>query len=495
MSVGEVVAQRYELVEQIGRGGQAIVYRALDRKTGSAVALKMLSSGRQNDPNAVERMAREQQAMVKLAGTSAVGFIDLCTAESGDVCLIMELLQGETLEEKLDALERRGERMSIDEMLDVMRPIVVTLDKAHCVGIVHRDLKPGNIFLTEPSGSPRLLDFGLSRLQSSVQLTALGQVLGSPSYIAPEMWTGQSENVDYRADIYSLGVILFRILAGRLPFEGNDLRQKFVETTTSERPSLQALRPDLSPHVDAWVRRVLAIDRDKRFDSARMAFEAMRQAVGVPVEQQAEDPQTASMVDSVREWLSTPVSNLPNSLTSACGKAAGMLDKLKRSIVARVEDVPPPPPAVALPSGSRMDETSILDLADVIDDGPDERASKAGGVRLPPRPRPPTMLVIKASKDSSQQLSTQASARPLPPKPRPPTLLCINVPSQDEPQTVEPLASEATSEDEKTEARIKEDKKVSPNAKAAKGPSKQASKKKGAAKKKKPKKKAAPKKR
>jgi hypothetical protein len=105
------------------------------------------------------------------------------------------------------------------------------------------------------------------------------------------------------------------------------------------------------------------------------------------------------------------------------------------------------------------------------------------------------MLVIKASKDSSQQLSTQASARPLPPKPRPPTLLCINVPSQDEPQTVEPLASEATSEDEKTEARIKEDKKVSPNAKAAKGPSKQASKKKGAAKKKKPKKKAAPKKR
>jgi serine/threonine protein kinase len=149
---------------------------------------------------------------------------------------------------------------------EVFAPIVSTLEVAHAAGIVHRDLKPANVFLLE-SGGVRLLDFGLSRLKNSAPLTAAGTVMGSPSFMAPEAWQGMSDLLDQRVDVYSLGVILFRVLTGELPFGGATMKEKFLDSTTGKRPSLLRRRPDLASSADDWVARALAVDREQRFSN------------------------------------------------------------------------------------------------------------------------------------------------------------------------------------------------------------------------------------
>jgi serine/threonine-protein kinase len=280
-----VVGERYELQHVVGRGGYGVVFRGKDRQTGRVVAVKLLSAGSARDPQLVERMVREQQAMAALAGTNAVGALDLCRADSGALCLVMEWLEGVDLEQRLAGLQQQGSGMSIDELSKILEPVVDTLEKAREMGIVHRDLKPANIFLmAPPGGGVRLLDFGLSRMKTSATITALGTVMGSPSYIAPESWSGDSKQIDHRADLYSLGVIVFRALSGRLPFEAHSLAELLHVVTTAPRPSLCALRPDLPSGVDTWVGRALAISPDERFGSAEQWYRCLQAVLqGLPM--------------------------------------------------------------------------------------------------------------------------------------------------------------------------------------------------------------------
>jgi eukaryotic-like serine/threonine-protein kinase len=266
--VGQVIGQRYALESVIGRGGQGTVYAALDRWMSRRVAVKILGSKAAREPHMLERLMREQQAMTVLKGTSAVELFDVCRGNGGELCLVMEILKGQDLDEHLYALEQRRERMPLARVAEIFEPIVSTLETAHAAGILHRDLKPANIFLLE-SGAVRLLDFGMARLTKSAPLTAAGTVMGSPSFMAPEAWTGVSDLLDQRADVYALGVILFRVLAGELPFSGDSLKEKFLNTTTSVRPSLLKYRPDLPPDADQWVALALAIDREQRFGNVR----------------------------------------------------------------------------------------------------------------------------------------------------------------------------------------------------------------------------------
>ena len=272
--IGQIVSQRYELLQVIGRGGQGMVYRALDRWMSRPVAIKVLSAKAVREPHLVERLMREQQALSALKGTAAVELFDVCRGNDGELCLVMELLKGADLDEHLYALEQRHERLSLKRVVEIFDPIVSTLETAHAAGILHRDLKPANIFLLE-GGDVRLLDFGMARLKKSAPLTAAGTVMGSPSFMAPEAWSGVSDLMDQRADVYSLGVILFRVLAGQLPFEGTSLTAKFVSTTTGERPSLRKLRPDLPRGIDDWVRAALAVERDQRFANVRALWYAL----------------------------------------------------------------------------------------------------------------------------------------------------------------------------------------------------------------------------
>lgn len=271
--IGQVISQRYELVEIIGRGGQGTVYEARDRWMSRTVAVKVLGSKAVREPHVFERLMREQQAMVVLKGTSAVELFDVCRGNDGELCLVMELLSGVDLDEHLYTLEERRERMPLPRIAELFDPIVSTLEAAHAAGILHRDLKPANIFLLD-GGGVRLLDFGLARLKKSAPLTAAGTVMGSPSFMAPEAWTGVSDLLDQRADVYALGVILFRVLAGELPLAGSSLQEKFVNATTGVRPSLLRFRPDLPRHADDWVAAALAINRDERFSSVRALWNA-----------------------------------------------------------------------------------------------------------------------------------------------------------------------------------------------------------------------------
>jgi serine/threonine-protein kinase len=344
--VGEVIAQRYELRAVIGRGGQGVVCRALDRETGHEVAVKVIEARVARSPEVIERMAREQQALVALAGTHAVHFLDMCTSDSGALCLVMELLEGQEFERALVDLENQGERLSTARLVQVLEPIVTTLDRAHSVGIVHRDLKPGNIFLLSErrGGGARLLDFGFARLSDSKRVTNTGMVMGSPSYIAPEMWKGQGKEADHRVDVYAFGVIVFRALAGQLPFANSSMQETLISVTRAKRPSLHQLRPDLPAKVDHWVEGALAIEAEDRFPSVGTSWEQLLWALDLgpkPGPTRTGWTQPPPDIGKIREWLEEPVSDRSGSAQSVWAMAA---TAFKRLIGRGTE--PPPPVAV-----------------------------------------------------------------------------------------------------------------------------------------------------
>jgi eukaryotic-like serine/threonine-protein kinase len=274
---GQVIANRYRLVALIERGGQSEVYRAQDLIGHDEVAIKVLSQGLAADSLFRERMYREALAMANLAGTAAVRVLDQRWTEDGALCLVMELLAGTDLEQALTRLEAAGQRADPRWLLELFGPVVRTLEAAHAAGIVHRDLKPANVFVIDPSagGGVRLLDFGFAKFVRMRGLTQPGQVAGSPSYIAPETWQGRTREIDHRVDVYSLGAVLFRALAGRPPFVAQDLPELLALVTGASRPSLRALRPDLPHLVDQWVVGALAIDPEKRFQTVTALFNAL----------------------------------------------------------------------------------------------------------------------------------------------------------------------------------------------------------------------------
>lgn len=344
-----LAAGRYEVGEVVGRGGYGMVCRGFDRKTGQRVALKMLSPEAGRDPDVVERMLREQQALVALSGTCAVTAIDLCRLESGAPCLVMEWLEGRDLEQQLAIWEAAGQRGSVPQLREILRAVTLTLTRAHDIGIVHRDIKPANIFLVEaPVAGARLLDFGLSRMKSAAPLTAMGMVMGSPSYIAPETWRGNSSLLDGRADLFALAVIVFRYLTGKLPFEAPDLIGKMTAVTSGPRPSVVALRPDLPQALDAWMSRALAVEASDRFQTGGdffAAFEAALRgemlAVSADVSGvRAIDPESKASADGDRK----------GTLLSAFRAAATLL---KRFTQPRDRATPtpsaPPPTVVSAP--------------------------------------------------------------------------------------------------------------------------------------------------
>jgi serine/threonine-protein kinase len=276
----ELAAERYERQGVLGRGGQGVVYKAYDRWLKRPVAIKVLSSKAARDPQTAERLIREQQALSALKGTAAVEVLDIYRGDQGELCLVMELLTGTDLDEHLYRLDERRERLPLQRVAEIFAPLVDTLEVAHGAGILHRDLKPANVFLLEDGGT-KLLDFGMARLKKAAPLTAAGTVMGSPSFMAPEAWKGQSDLVDQRADVYSLGVILFRVLAGELPFSSETLREKFIDTTSRARPKLSARRPDLPRAADDWVLTALAIERDERFQNVRALWTAFLAALDI----------------------------------------------------------------------------------------------------------------------------------------------------------------------------------------------------------------------
>ncbi|UQA60922.1 serine/threonine-protein kinase [Polyangium aurulentum] len=262
---GETLDGRYQLGEELGRGGHGVVYRATDNQTGATVAVKLVRHAVKSDPQYAARLLREAESLKALWGTSVVQVHAYGEDENGTVYMVMELLEGESFEQHLRELESFGDRLSAYAMLTMLDPVARALHTAHTMGIIHRDVKPANIFVVGPEagGGVRLMDFGLAKIIGAEGLTAAGMIAGSPSYIAPEMW--RSEPFDHRADVYAFGAVVFRALAGHPPFTVASHVDMFLAATTAPRPKLSPLRPELSPEIDAWVERALAVRPEERY--------------------------------------------------------------------------------------------------------------------------------------------------------------------------------------------------------------------------------------
>lgn len=276
---GQVIAGRYRLDALIERGGQGDIYRSLDALRKQEVAVKILSHHLVADAPFRDRMAREAQALRRLAGTAVVRVLDHVWTADGAMCLVMELLHGQNLENCLANLEAGGTRADPKWLVALLAPVVDTLEAAHGLGIVHRDLKPANLFVIDEAdgGGVRLLDFGFAKFIHLPGVTQTGFVAGSPSYIPPEGWTGQPSAIDHRADVYSLAAVIFRALGGQPPFYAVDLREQLELVTTAPRPSLATFRPDLPASIDEWVWKALAIDPIDRYQSMAAMWTALTQ--------------------------------------------------------------------------------------------------------------------------------------------------------------------------------------------------------------------------
>jgi serine/threonine-protein kinase len=270
MELGHVLDDRYEIQQLIGKGGHGKVYLALDRHLSQPVAIKVLYGEAAAEREFRERMQREARAMGQLAGTSAVQVMAFNRTDWGALYLVMEFLEGQDLGQHLKECEQSGRFLPIAELREILEPIAHTLQQAHERGIIHRDVKAANVFVMKhrARGRSRLLDFGLAKDISLDPITRTGMVAGSPAYIAPESWLGKPKPIDHRVDVYGFGVLIYRVLAGKLPFNPNvTIDQLLIEVTRGERPKLHAIRRDLHPTIDDWVERALAVDREARFHS------------------------------------------------------------------------------------------------------------------------------------------------------------------------------------------------------------------------------------
>ena len=250
---------RYQMVEPIGRGGMASVFRAHDPELNRSVAVKVMPSFQADDPTFVERFRQEAQAVASLNHPNIVQVYDFGD-DKGFSYIVMERTTGGTLHERL------GEPVPLAEVIELIAPIAAALDHAHEQGIVHRDVKPANV-LIDTAGKPKLTDFGLARLmERSAGLTRPDSVLGTPEYMAPEQALGRP--ADQRSDLYALGVILYQMLLGQVPFRGETPSATLMSHIHSPVPLPSALDPDIHPGLEASLIRALAKEPSDRHESA-----------------------------------------------------------------------------------------------------------------------------------------------------------------------------------------------------------------------------------
>ncbi|MFO0604317.1 MAG: protein kinase [Polyangiales bacterium] len=261
----------YEVVAPVGAGTFGVVYEARTRSLGRRVALKVMGPAFSADPTLAERFRREAEIVARLHHPHVVDVYDRGEAD-GRMFIAMELLEGETLTQ---ALKRSGP-MPVEAALTILVPILSGVAAVHALGVVHRDLKPGNLFLTRPRPGalhPKLLDFGLVRLgQGPSDLTRVDASLGTPNYMAPEQVTRPRE-VDARADLWSLAVILYVMLTGERPFAAANDHATLVRVLEDEPLPPRAHRPDLPAPLEAAILKALRKDPAARHASVR-AFAA-----------------------------------------------------------------------------------------------------------------------------------------------------------------------------------------------------------------------------
>ncbi len=289
LSPGENVGP-YRIIERLGQGGMATVFKAYHPALDRYVAIKVLHPAFKEDPNFLARFQREARIVAKLEHPHIVPVYDF-SEHKGMAYLVMRYIEGETLKAHL-----KGGPLPPERILEILKPVAEALAYAHEQGVLHRDIKPSNIMLT-PEGGIFLTDFGLARMAQSGESTlSRDMMIGTPQYMSPEQAKG--EEIDERADIYSLGVVLFEMLTGRVPFSADTPYAVVHDHIYTPLPLPTAIKPDIFPSLERVVLKALAKDKDDRYQKVTdlvTAFEdavveAASEVVPAPEEEKAAEP-------------------------------------------------------------------------------------------------------------------------------------------------------------------------------------------------------------
>lgn len=283
LAIGQRFQGKYEILRLLGVGGMGRVYKARHCELDTLVAIKIMVGSLSSDREAIERFKREARAMARVQHPNAVRVLD-SGLEQGDCYLIMEFLEGETLRERMTRLRQQGTSPSLETIIRYAEQVFAVLEFMHRQNITHRDLKPDNIFLARtPDGEEivKVLDFGIAKIQTAtvVGMTTEGTMMGTPRYMSPEQCRGAA--IDGRADIYSMGVVLYEMLAGQPPFDGDTAIAVALKHINEPPPPLRQLNPNVPEAVAAVIHRALEKSPSQRFRTAQEFSQALLKAAGL----------------------------------------------------------------------------------------------------------------------------------------------------------------------------------------------------------------------
>jgi eukaryotic-like serine/threonine-protein kinase len=299
---GQLIDGRYQIDYVLGVGSMGIVYGARHAAVGKLVAIKALRAHLASDAEAIQRFNAEATAATSIGNQHIVETYDFGRLPDGTAYMVMEYLEGRSLAELIEDFSP----LSLERITKIAVQIAEALNAAHLAGIVHRDLKPDNIFLCERETDPdfvKILDFGIAKFGvSQARLTQAGAVFGTPAYMSPEQALGKA--TDGRTDVYALGVMLYEMACGRVPFSGENAIAVLSMHANEEPEALSLRKPDVSPELEAIVNKCLLKDQEGRYASmAELAADLSRLAAGMPVRAEARPnvalPPTTSQEDVV----------------------------------------------------------------------------------------------------------------------------------------------------------------------------------------------------
>ena len=289
LEIGAKLEGVYEVKRLLGKGAMGAVYLVEHTGLGKEFAAKVVGGSRALDTAAVARLRNEARIASSIEHENIVNVTHLGQTGDGTVFIVMELLRGEDLRHRMERQLEEAETkagttwLPDNEVRDIVGPVLSGLAAAHAAGVIHRDLKPDNIFLAQIRGKmkPKLVDFGIGKLRAGdhkdLRLTETGQIIGTPLYMAPEQ-TRSTSQVDHRADLYSLAVMVFEMVCGRPPFEAGHLFEIVIKHATEPAPDPREFRPDLPASVAELINRTLRKEPNERWTSADEMLEAWTKA-------------------------------------------------------------------------------------------------------------------------------------------------------------------------------------------------------------------------
>ena len=313
---------RYQIVSPLGQGGMASVYKAFQPALDRYVALKVLRAGIVDDPEQRERFEREAKAIARLRHPSIVQVFDFDNVD-GTAFLVMEFIDGGTLKTKLTELAGTGQRLPRGEAGRIISEIADGLDMAHHQGIVHRDVKPSNVLLNR-AGRAIIADFGIARILAAAQQTQTGVGVGTPEYMSPEQ--GEGIAVDKQSDIYSLGVMAYELVTGRVPFRADTPLAVVLAHVRDPLPLPSSIDPSVGPDVERVLLKAMAKSPSERYQSAgefahalaaALEAPASRTATGVPAATASAAPVAAEVPGPAPVPVTAPPPPVPTPAVAA----------------------------------------------------------------------------------------------------------------------------------------------------------------------------------